>query len=79
MISKGSGASSNDGFRDLSHPGESCSRWGRSSPRRVCCEDCADQRLGFGRLKDWRGIATRYERCGDIFLDTIVLAAIIIF
>lgn len=33
----------------------------------------------FGRLKDWRGIATRYERCGDIFLKTIILAAIVIF
>lgn len=33
----------------------------------------------FGRLKDWRGIATRYERCGDIFLSAIILAAIVIF
>ena len=33
----------------------------------------------FGHLKDWRGIATRYERCGDIFLNAIILAAIIIF
>ena len=33
----------------------------------------------FGRLKDWRGIATRYERCGDIFLNVIILAAIVNF
>jgi transposase len=33
----------------------------------------------FGRLTDGRGIAIRYERCGDIFLNTIILAAIIIF
>ena len=33
----------------------------------------------FGRLKDWRGIANRYERCGDIVVNTIILAAIIIF
>ena len=33
----------------------------------------------FGRLKDWRGVATRYERCGDIFLNAIILAAIVIF
>lgn len=33
----------------------------------------------FGRLKDRRGIATRYERCGDIFLNAIILAAIVIF
>ena len=32
-----------------------------------------------GRLKDWRGIATRYERCGDIFLNAIILTAIVIF
>jgi transposase len=31
-----------------------------------------------GRLRDWRGIATRYERCGDIFLNAITLAAIVI-
>ena len=35
--------------------------------------------IAFGRLKDWRGVATRYERCGDIFLNKIILAAIIIF
>lgn len=33
----------------------------------------------FGRLKDWRRIATRYDRCPVIFFGAIVLAAIIIF
>ena len=33
----------------------------------------------FARLKDWRGIAMRYTRCGDLFLSAIALAAIIIF
>ncbi|MGZ3217831.1 transposase [Paracoccus sp. T5] len=33
----------------------------------------------FGRLKDWRGIATGYECCGDIFLNAIIPAAIVIF
>jgi transposase len=33
----------------------------------------------FARLKDWRGIAMRYTRCGDLFLSAIVLAATIIF
>ncbi len=23
----------------------------------------------FGRLKDWRRIATRYDRCADLFLS----------
>ena len=33
----------------------------------------------FSRLKDWRGIATRYTRCGDLFLSAICLAALVLF
>jgi transposase len=33
----------------------------------------------FGRLKDWRRIATRDDRCATIFLGAITLAAIVIF
>ena len=33
----------------------------------------------FARLKDWRGIAMRYIRCGDLFLSAIALAAAVIF
>ena len=33
----------------------------------------------FARLKDWRAIAMRYTRCGDLFLSAIALAAAIIF
>ena len=33
----------------------------------------------FARLKDWRGIAMRYTRCGDLFLSAIALAATVIF
>ena len=33
----------------------------------------------FARLKDWRGIAMRYMRCGDLFLSAIALAAAVIF
>jgi transposase len=33
----------------------------------------------FARLKDWRGIATRYTRCGDLFLSAIALTAAVIF
>jgi transposase len=33
----------------------------------------------FARLKDWRGIGTRYTRCGDLFLSAIALAAVVIF
>lgn len=33
----------------------------------------------FGRLKDWRRIATRYDRCPTIFFAAITLAAIVTF
>jgi transposase len=33
----------------------------------------------FGRIKDWRRIATRYDRCADIFFAAITLAAIVIW
>ncbi|SIT13369.1 transposase, IS4 family [Paracoccus saliphilus] len=33
----------------------------------------------FGRLKDWRRVATRYDRCSETFLSTIALAATILF
>lgn len=33
----------------------------------------------FGKLKDWRRIATRYDRCADIFMGAITLAATVIF
>ena len=33
----------------------------------------------FGRLKDWRRVATRYDRCPKVFLPAISLAATVIF
>lgn len=33
----------------------------------------------FARLKDWRRIHTRYDRCAEIFLSAITIAAIFIF
>ena len=33
----------------------------------------------FGRLKDWRRVATRYDRCPTVFLSAIALAATILF
>jgi transposase len=35
--------------------------------------------IAFGRLKDWRSIATRYDRCATIFLGAITRAAIVTF
>lgn len=33
----------------------------------------------FGRLKDWRRVATRYDRCTKVFLSAIALAATVIY
>jgi len=33
----------------------------------------------FGRLKDWRRIHTRYDRCAHTFFSAIALAAAVIF
>jgi transposase len=33
----------------------------------------------FGRLKDWRHIHTRYERCAHTFMSAIAIAATVIF
>ena len=33
----------------------------------------------FAKPKDWRPIATRYDRCAHIFLSAVLLAATVIF
>ena len=33
----------------------------------------------FGKLKDWRRIAMRYDRCPKLFISAIALAAIVLF
>ena len=33
----------------------------------------------FGRLKDWRRIAMRYDRCAHTFMSAICLAPTILF
>jgi len=33
----------------------------------------------FGKLKDWRRIAMRYDRCAHTFLSAIHIAAIVVF
>ncbi len=32
----------------------------------------------FGRLKDWRRVANRYDRCPKVFLSATALAAVVI-
>jgi transposase len=33
----------------------------------------------FGRLKDWRRVATRYDRCPKVFLSAVAFAATVLF
>ncbi|KXV71156.1 transposase [Acetobacter malorum] len=33
----------------------------------------------FGRLKDWRRVATRYDRCPTVFFSAVCLAATVLF
>ena len=33
----------------------------------------------FGRLKDWRRVATRYDRCPKVFLSAVALAPVVIY
>jgi transposase len=33
----------------------------------------------FGKLKDWRRIHTRYDRCAVVFMSAITIAVTIIF
>lgn len=33
----------------------------------------------FARLKDWRRIATRYDRCASIFRSAVLLRATVVF
>jgi transposase len=32
----------------------------------------------FGRLKDWRRVATRYDRCAKTILSAVALAATVL-
>ena len=36
-------------------------------------------KIMFGRLKDWRRVATRYDRCPTVFFSAVALAATVIF
>ncbi|MEM7685814.1 MAG: transposase, partial [Paracoccaceae bacterium] len=33
----------------------------------------------FGKLKDWRRIAMRYDRCAHTFMSAICIAAAVVF
>jgi len=40
---------------------------------------CNRIEIMFGRLKDWRRVATRYDRCPKVFLSAGALAATVMF
>ena len=57
-------------------------RKGRSSPASFCKIQYKQRHKienMFGRLKDWRRIATRYDRRADIFMAAITIAAIVTY
>ena len=57
-------------------------RRGRKNPtshdRKLCKQRHRIENL-FARLKDRRRIATRYDRCGELFLSAICIAATVMF
>lgn len=57
-------------------------RKGRKSPATFCKTQYKQRykvEIMFGRFKDWRRIATRYDRRADIFMATVTIAAIVIW
>ena len=46
--------------------------------KRLYCKRHKTENL-FSRLKDWRHIATRYDRCAQVFRSAIFLAATALF
>ena len=52
--------------------------------RAPCCcstryRQCHKVEYMFGKLKDWRRVATRYDRCAHTFFSDICIAAFVIF
>jgi len=57
-------------------------RKGRNAPAEFCKTTYKQRHKVenmFGKLKDWRRIATRYDRRADIFMAAITIAAIVIW
>lgn len=57
-------------------------RKGRNHPAPYCKRTYRRRNLVermFGRLKDWRRIATRYDRCAHTFFSAICIAATVIW
>ena len=57
-------------------------RKGRKAPAAFCKTQYKQRNKVenmFGRFKDWRRIATRYDRRADVFMAAITIAAIVIW
>ena len=57
-------------------------RKGRKAPASFCKTQYKQRHKienMFGRLKDWRRVATRYDRCPKVFMSAIALAATVMF
>lgn len=57
-------------------------RKGRNSPAAFCKTQYKQRHKVenmFAKLKDWRRIATRYDRRADVFMAAIIIAAIVIW
>ncbi len=71
-----------DWFRDaLKDKGTQPCILGRKSRGKPIRHDKRRDRIGimFGRLKDWRRVATRYDMCPKVFLFAVARAATVMF
>jgi transposase len=74
-----------DGFRDaLQEKGINPASRAENLAKRSLNTTSADKsrnriEIMFGHLKDWRRVATRYDRCPNVFLSAVALAANVLF
>jgi putative transposase len=57
--------------------GQGVRRWQTTAVRAGIYKDRNTIERGFGRLKQWRGIATRYDKYATTFLGGVLLACMI--
>jgi transposase len=56
---------------------KSCKKTVENDKRRYKRRNCIE--ITFGRLKEWKGVATRYDRCPETYLSAIAMAATVLF
>jgi len=61
----------------VQHATKGCDEIGKYDKRRYKRRNRIE--IMFGRLKDWRRVATRYDRCPKAFFSAIALAALVIY